>query len=148
MSAAKPKIADYPFTSIIPSIGVIKYYDNSFVMADIPGIIEGASKGKGLGTKFLRHIERNAVLLFIIDAEAKSLKETYKVLLNELRTHNIDLLYKNKLLAISKSDLLDEKMMNEIIENDLPENIDFVFISSKTGYGLDNLKNKLWKLIN
>lgn len=149
LSAAKPKIADYPFTSLIPSVGVINYYDeNSFVMADIPGIIKGASKGKGLGTKFLRHIERNAVLLFIIDCESDSIKDTYKLLINELKSHNIDLLYKDKILAISKSDLLDEEIKEEIKKLDLPKNIECVFISSKNKSGLQDLKNKLWHLIS
>ncbi len=119
----------------------------SFVMADIPGIIKDASKGKGLGTKFLRHIERNAVLLFLIDPEVKSIKQTYQLLINELKSYNIDLLYKDKLLAISKSDLLDDEMIKEIEKIDLPKDIDYVFISSKTKYGLKDLKNRLWKLI-
>ncbi len=148
LSAARPKIANYPFTSIIPSVGVVDFYDNSFVMADIPGIIKGASKGKGLGTKFLRHIERNAVLLFLIDPEVKSIKQTYELLINELQSHNIDLLYKEKLLAISKSDLLDDEMIKEIEKLDLPKEVDYIFISSKAKFGLQDLKNKLWKLIH
>ena len=149
LSAAKPKIANYPFTTLIPNIGMIPYYENkSFIMADIPGIIEGAAKGRGLGTKFLRHIERNAVLLFVIDAESESIKKTYNLLINELNEYNIDLLFKEKLLAISKSDLLDEEMIDEIKKHDMPDDIDHIFISSKNKLGLENLKNLLWDKIN
>ncbi len=147
ITAAKPKIGDYPFTTLVPSVGVVKYRDdNSFVMADIPGIIKGASQGKGLGTRFLRHIERNATLLFVIDATSDSIKNTYSILLNELKNHNSELLYKKKLLAITKSDLLDDELISEIIKKDIP-NIDFVFISSLTNNGLNELKDKIWDSI-
>jgi GTPase len=144
LSAAKPEIADYPFTTLVPNLGIVAYRDyKSFVMADIPGIIEGASEGKGLGLRFLRHIERNSALLFVIPADSKDIKEEYNILLNELKTFNPELLDKNYLLAISKSDLLDEELKTEI-KKDLPD-IPYVFISSPTGEGLVELKDKIWQ---
>lgn len=147
ISAAKPKIADYPFTTLVPNLGIIAYRDNkSFVMADIPGIIEGASQGKGLGLRFLRHIERNSVLLFMVPSETIEIRKEYNVLLNELKEFNPELLDKQKILAITKSDLLDEELQEEI-EKDLPD-IPYVFISSVAQQGLMELKDLLWKEIN
>lgn len=147
VSAAKPKIADYPFTTLTPNLGIVSYRDNlSFVMADIPGIIEGAHKGKGLGDRFLRHIERNAVLLFIVPADSNNIRAEYDTLVNELEMYNIDLLDKKRILAISKSDLLDEEMMNET-KKDLPD-IRGIFISSVTGQGITDLKDMLWHTLN
>jgi GTP-binding protein len=147
ISAAKPKIADYPFTTLVPNLGIVKYHDyQSFVIADIPGIIEGAHEGKGLGIRFLKHIERNPVLLFMVPADSKDIKTEYEILLNELKQHNPELLLKKKLLAITKTDLLDDELKTEC-EKILPE-INYVFISSITGTGLYVLKNKLWKLLN
>ncbi len=134
VSAAKPKIADYAFTTLVPNLGIVSYRDDkSFVMADIPGIIEGAHEGKGLGIRFLRHIERNSMLLFIIPADSKNIKEEYEILLNELKMYNPELLDKKRVLAISKSDMLDEELMDEI-RKDLPD-IPRVFISALTGRG-------------
>lgn len=148
LSAARPKIADYPFTTMEPSLGIVDYRgDKSFVMADIPGIIEGASEGKGLGLRFLRHIERNAVLLFLVPADSDDIKRDYEVLLNEVRTFNPDLADKCRVLAISKSDMLDEELRNEIA-SELPTDIPTVFISAVTGQGLTELKDILWRLIN
>ena len=147
VTAAKPKIADYPFTTIIPQLGIVPYRDDrSFVMADIPGIIEDAHQGKGMGTRFLRHIERNALLLFTVPADSRDIEEEYRVLLNELKEFNPELLDKKRVLAITKSDLLDEELMNEIIPQ-LPE-LPWVFISSVTGYGLDKMKDLIWKYLN
>jgi GTP-binding protein len=147
LSAAKPEIANYPFTTLTPNLGMIPYRDHrSFVMADIPGIIEGAHHGKGLGLRFLRHIERNAVLLFLVSADAEDIKKEYDILLTELKAHNPELLDKKRLLAISKSDMLDQELMNEV-EKELPE-VEAIFISSVAQYNLDKLKDKLWKLIN
>lgn len=147
VSAAKPKIADYPFTTLEPNLGIVSYRDGrSFVMADIPGIIEGASQGKGLGLRFLRHIERNAVLLFLVPADSDDIHNEYKVLLNELAQYNPELLDKQRVLAISKSDMLDEELMAEI-RLDLPE-IPVVFISSVVGTGLTELKDRLWEVLN
>jgi GTP-binding protein len=144
VSAAKPEIADYAFTTLVPNIGIVRYRDNmSFVMADIPGIIEGAHTGKGLGIRFLRHIERNSILLFMIAADSKNIKHDYHILLNELSEYNPEMLDKRRLLAITKSDMLDAELMLEI-ERDLPE-IPCVFISSITGFGLSNLKDLIWK---
>jgi GTP-binding protein len=144
VSAAKPKIADYPFTTLTPNLGIVSYRDNkSFVMADIPGIIEGAHEGKGLGIRFLRHIERNSILLFVIPADTKNVREEYEILLNELKSYNPELLDKKRVLAISKSDLLDEELMIET-RKDLPD-LPRVFISSITGLGLTTLKDLLWK---
>lgn len=148
MSAAKPKIGDYPFTTMEPSLGIVDYRgDKSFVMADIPGIIEGASEGKGLGLRFLRHIERNAVLLFLIPADSDNIKRDYEILLNELREFNPELADKGRVLAISKSDLLDDELREEIAK-ELPEGIPTVFISAVTGQGLTELKDLLWREIN
>lgn len=149
VSAAKPEIADYPFTTLVPNLGIVSYRDNkSFIMADIPGIIEGASEGKGLGYRFLRHIERNSALLFLIPADTnRSIKEEYEILLNELITYNPELLDKPKLLAISKSDLLDEELQEEMTK-DLPEKIPYVFISAVAQKGIQELKDLIWKAIN
>ena len=148
MSAAKPKIADYPFTTMEPSLGIVDYRgDKSFVMADIPGIIEGASEGKGLGLRFLRHIERNAVLLFLIPADSDDIKKDYEILLKELKEFNPELGDKGRVLAISKSDLLDDELREEI-SKELPEGIPTVFISAVTGQGLTELKDLLWREIN
>ena len=147
VSAAKPKIADYPFTTLTPNLGIVSYRnDKSFVMADIPGIIEGAHEGKGLGIRFLRHIERNSILLFVIPADSKNIREEYEILINELKMYNPELLDKKRVLAISKSDLLDEELMEEI-RRDLP-GLPRVFISSVTGYGISTLKDMLWKVMN
>ncbi|MEQ9404146.1 MAG: GTPase ObgE [Cyclobacteriaceae bacterium] len=147
VSAAKPEIADYPFTTLTPNLGVVEYRDyKSFVMADIPGIIEGAAEGKGLGNRFLRHIERNSILLFMIPADADDIKKEYEILSNELQKHNPELLDKQRLLAISKSDLLDDELMQEMAE-DLP-NIPYLFISSVTGMGIQDLKDKIWQVLN
>ncbi|HQS51267.1 MAG: GTPase ObgE [Sphingobacteriales bacterium 17-39-43] len=148
VSAAKPEIADYAFTTLVPNLGIVSYRDNrSFIMADIPGIIEGASKGKGLGIRFLRHIERNSVLLFLVPADtARTIKQEYEILLNELEDYNPELMHKPRILAISKSDLLDEELMNEM-NQDLPA-IPYVFISSVAQKGLLELKDMLWKVIN
>jgi GTP-binding protein len=144
VSAAKPEIADYPFTTLIPNLGIVKYRDSqSFVMADIPGIIEGAHAGKGLGIRFLRHIERNSILLFMVPADSKNIKKDYQILLNELKEFNPEMLDKRRLLAVTKSDLLDAELMVEI-EKDLPD-LPSVFISSLTGQGITMLKDMLWK---
>jgi GTP-binding protein len=148
VSAAKPDIADYPFTTLVPNLGMVQYRDfKSFVMADIPGIIEGAHEGKGLGTRFLRHIERNATLLFLVPADSKDIKQEYKILLNELKLYNKELLDKKRLLVISKADLLDDELMKEM-KKELPRNIPHLFISSATGYQITELKDKLWLMIN
>ena len=151
VSAAKPKIANYPFTTLIPNLGIVSYRDSrSFAMADIPGIIEGAHEGRGLGLRFLRHIERNATLLFMIPADSNNIKDEYGVLLNELRKFNPELLDKERLLAITKADLLDEELrlelMNEI-ERELP-GIPNIFISAITGDGITELKDRLWEVLN
>ncbi len=146
MSAAKPKIADYPFTTLVPNLGIVKYRDDrSFVMADIPGIIEGASEGKGLGHRFLRHIERNSMLLFMVPADSKEIKDEYQVLLNELEKYNPELLDKQRMLVITKSDLLDEELKEEI-SRDLPE-ITYHFISSVANLGLVTLNDIIWKML-
>lgn len=148
LSAARPKIADYPFTTMEPSLGIVEYRgDKSFVMADIPGIIEGASEGKGLGLRFLRHIERNAVLLFLVPADSDDIRGDYEVLLRELRTFNPDLADKKRVLAISKSDMLDDEL-REAIAAELPDDLPALFISSVTGQGLTELKDILWREIN
>ncbi len=148
LSAARPKIADYPFTTMEPQLGIVSYRDNrSFVMADIPGIIEGASEGKGLGLRFLRHIERNAVLLFLVPADAIDIRAEYGILLGELNRFNPELMDKPRILAISKSDMLDEELMAEL-SKDLPEDLPHVFVSAVTGFGLSELKDKLWEAIN
>ncbi len=148
VSAAKPEIADYPFTTLVPNLGVVAYRDyKSFVMADIPGIIEGASEGKGLGLRFLRHIERNAILLFLVPADARDIAGEYKILLKELEKYNPELLDKKRLLAISKSDLLDEEL-ETALSNELPEQVKWVFISSITGKGIQSLKDIIWEALN
>ena len=148
LSSAKPKIADYPFTTMEPQLGIVRYRDNqSFVMADIPGIIEGASEGKGLGLRFLRHIERNAVLLFLVPADADDINKEYEILLHELREFNPDLDIKNRVLAISKSDMLDDELRDEIAAT-LPQDVPHLFISAVTGQGLTELKDILWREIN
>lgn len=148
VSAARPKIADYAFTTLEPNLGIVSYYDDqSFVMADIPGIIEGAHEGKGIGLRFLRHIERNSILLFMVPADADDISRGYEILLNELRMYNPELLVKGRVLAISKSDMLDEKMKEEM-EAGLPEGIPHVFISSFTGEGLKELKDMLWETLH
>ncbi len=147
ISAARPKIADYPFTTMEPQLGIVSYRDNrSFVMADIPGIIEGASEGKGLGLRFLRHIERNAVLLFMVPADATDIRKEYEILLGELERFNPELIDKQRVLAISKSDMLDDELMHEI-EKELPADIPHVFISAVTGQGISELKDELWRAI-
>ena len=147
LSAARPKIADYPFTTMEPQVGIVSYRDNrSFVMADIPGIIEGASEGKGLGLRFLRHIERNAVLLFMVPADADDIKREYEILLDEVVKFNPELEDKHRVLAISKSDMLDEELMAEM-KKDLPEGVPYVFLSSVTGQGVTELKDLLWDAI-
>lgn len=148
LSAAKPKIADYAFTTLEPNLGIVQYYDDqSFVMADIPGIIEGAAEGKGLGLRFLRHIERNSVLLFLIPADSNDIAEEYGILLGELEKYNPELLHKQRLLAVSKCDMLDD-VLKEQLEPTLPKGIKTVFISSLTGEGLKQLKDMLWKVLN
>jgi GTPase len=145
VSAAKPKIADYPFTTLTPNLGVVQYRENlSFVMADIPGIIEGAAEGRGLGIRFLRHIERNSLLLFLIPADSKDIRNEYDILLNELRKYNPELLDKKRILAVSKADLLDEELRTEI-EKELPADLPSVFISSVTQQGIVDLKDLIWK---
>ena len=148
VSAAKPKIADYPFTTMEPNLGLVPYRDNkSFVIADIPGIIEGASEGKGLGLRFLRHIERNSTLLFMIPADSQDIRKDYQILLNELGTYNPEMLDKQRLLAITKCDMLDEELINEM-RQELPDGVPTVFISAVTGMGLDELKDMLWAMLN
>lgn len=148
MSAAKPEIADYPFTTLVPNLGVVEYRDfKSFVMADIPGIIEGAAEGKGLGIRFLRHIERNAVLLFLVPADSANIKEEYAILLGELEKYNPQLLDKTRLLAISKADLLDEEL-KVAMEKELPKDIPYVFISSIAQIGLTKLKDMIWQALH
>lgn len=147
ISAAKPEIGDYPFTTLVPNLGVVGYRDDkSFVMADIPGIIEGAAEGKGLGLRFLRHIERNSILLFMVPADAKDIKGEYGILLNELQKYNPELLDKKGILAISKADMLDEELMKEMRQT-LPEGVPSIFISSVSQYNLDKLKDLIWQAI-
>ncbi len=148
LSSAKPKIANYPFTTLEPSLGIVSYRDNkSFVMADIPGIIEGASQGKGLGLRFLRHIERNSLLLFMVPGDTDDIRHEYEVLLNELTTFNPELLDKGRVLAITKCDLLDDELM-DMLKDTLPEDVPVVFISAVTGFGLNELKDLLWQEMN
>ncbi len=147
VSAAKPKIADYPFTTLVPNLGIVQYRDDrSFVMADIPRIIEGASHGKGLGIRFLRHIERNSILLFLIPADSQDIHQEYRILLKELQAYNPELLDKKRILAISKSDLLDDELKDEIRE-DIPE-VPWQFISSVSGEGISSLKDRIWRELN
>ena len=148
VSAAKPRIANYPFTTLEPNLGIVSYRDNrSFVMADIPGIIEGASEGKGLGLRFLRHIERNSLLLFMIPADSDDIRKEYAILHNELVQYNPELLDKRRVLAITKCDMLDDELMAEM-EQELPEGVPHVFISSVAQMGLTELKDLLWKELN
>ena len=148
VSAARPKIADYPFTTLEPNLGIVSYHDGkSFVMADIPGIIEGASKGKGLGLRFLRHIERNSLLLFMVPGDADDIRHEYDVLLNELAKFNPEMLDKQRVLAVTKCDMLDEELM-EMLKPTLPDNLPCVFISSVTGMGIQELKDILWTELN
>ncbi|MGC3989463.1 MAG: GTPase ObgE [Chthoniobacteraceae bacterium] len=145
VSAAKPKIADYAFTTLTPNLGVVSYRDNqSFVMADIPGLIEGASEGRGLGIRFLKHIERNSLLLFLIPADSADIKKEYHILLNELKQYNPELLDKTRLLAVSKSDLLDEEL-KAAIKEELPADVQATFISSVTNQGIVELKDLIWR---
>ena len=148
ISAAKPKIANYPFTTLVPNLGIVSYRDDrSFVMADIPGIIEGASEGKGLGLRFLRHIERNSTLLFLVPADADDIAAEYSILLKELETYNPELLDKDRLLSISKSDLRDEELKEEV-KKTLPKGVKTVFFSSLAQQGLTDLKDLIWSQLN
>ncbi len=148
MSAAKPEIADYPFTTLTPNLGVVAYHDyRSFVLADIPGLIEGAAQGKGLGTRFLRHIERNAILLFLIPADSPDINEAYHTLLHELEEYNPEMLDKKRIMAISKADLLDEELM-EAVRQTITVDIPFVFVSSVTQYHLQQLKDLIWQTLH
>lgn len=149
VSAAKPEIANYPFTTLVPNLGIVGYRDNkSFVMADIPGIIEGASQGKGLGHRFLRHIERNSVLLFMVPADTdRSIEEEYQILLDELTAYNPELMDKPRLLAITKSDMLDEELEGEMAET-VPNGVPSIFISSVSGKNIQQLKDMIWRAIN
>ena len=148
ITSAKPKIADYAFTTLKPNLGIVKHREfQSFVMADIPGIIEGAAEGKGLGHRFLRHIERNSILLFLVPADSTDIQKEYEILLNELKKHNPELLDKDRLLAISKSDMLDDELKEEI-EKELPKDLPHLFISSVAQTGLNELKDRLWQLLN
>lgn len=150
VTSAKPKIADYEFTTLKPNLGIVEYRDyQSFVMADIPGIIEGAAEGKGLGHYFLRHIERNSILLFLIPADADDIRKQYDILLDELRRYNPEMLDKDRLIAISKSDMLDEELKTELtqeLDAELP--IDYLFISSVAQTGIIQLKDSLWAMLN
>ena len=148
VSAAKPEIADYPFTTLVPNLGIVKYHDDqSFCIADIPGIIEGASEGKGLGLRFLRHIERNSLLLFMVSCEQLDINREYKILLEELRRYNPELLDKQRVLAVTKSDIIDETMMQQLQEH-LPKDVETIFISAVTGYNIQQLKDILFKKLN
>ncbi|NQV03670.1 MAG: GTPase ObgE, partial [Bacteroidia bacterium] len=147
ISAAKPQIADYPFTTLVPNLGIVSCHDNhSFVMADIPGIIEGAHQGKGIGLRFLRHIERNSLLLFMVPVDCNDIREEYRILLNELRLYNPELLDKPRVLALTKADLADEEITQEL-KKELPD-LPFVFISSHKKTGLEKLKGMLWEELN
>ena len=150
ITSAKPKIADYEFTTLKPNLGIVEYRDfKSFVMADIPGIIEGAAEGKGLGHYFLRHIERNATLLFLIPADSKDITKEYEILLDELRRYNPELIDKHRIIAISKSDMLDDGLIEEIkIILDKDINVPYLFISSVAQKGIQELKDMLWKQLN
>lgn len=144
VSAAHPKIANYPFTTLVPNLGIVSYRDGkSFAMADIPGIIEGASEGKGIGLRFLRHIERNAILLFLVPSDTDDIKKEYEILLNELAEFNEDLLNKQRILAVSKSDFLDDELMQEL-KKTLPDDIPTIFFSSVSGYNITELKDLIW----
>ena len=147
---AKPKIGDYEFTTLKPNLGIVKYKDyQTFVMADIPGIIEGAAEGKGLGHYFLRHIERNSILLFLIPSDSDDINNRYKILLNELKKYNPEMLDKDRLIAVTKSDLLDDELSKEIsIELEKQLDVDYIFISSVANQGILELKEKLWHMLN
>jgi GTP-binding protein len=148
VSAAKPEIADYPFTTLVPNLGIVSYRDHqSFVMADIPGIIEGAAEGRGLGLRFLRHIERNAVLLFMIPADSDDIQQEYAILLNELKKYNPQLMDKQRVLAITKSDMLDRELM-DALQKELPVDVQTIFISAVSGMGIAGLKDILWTELN
>ena len=148
ISAARPKVADYPFTTLTPNVGVVPYRDGrSFVMADIPGIIEGAHEGRGLGLRFLRHIERNSALLFMVPADAADVRKEYAILLNELEQYSPELLHKERILAISKCDLLDQEL-KAALRKELPHGVDTVMISGVTGEGLDALKDLIWRKLH
>ena len=148
VSAAKPEIADYPFTTLVPNLGIVKYRDDqSFCIADIPGIIEGASEGKGLGLRFLRHIERNSLLLFMVSCEQLDIDHEYQILLEELRRYNPELLDKQRVLAVTKSDIIDETMMQQLQEH-LPKDIETIFISAVTGYNIQQLKDILYQKLS
>ena len=148
LSAAKPEIAGYPFTTLTPNLGIVRYHDNnSFVMADIPGIIENAHLGKGLGLRFLRHIERNSLLLFMVPCDTENINKEFHILLRELELHNPELLDKPRMLAITKCDLLDQELIS-VMQHEIPPGIDTVFISAVTGFGLDKLKDKIWEKLN
>ena len=148
VSAAKPEIANYPFTTLVPNLGIVSYREHkSFIMADIPGIIEGAAEGRGLGLRFLRHIERNSTLLFMVPSDSDNIKKEYEILLEELEKYNPELLDKDRMLAISKSDMLDEELKEEM-KAELPENIECLFISSVAQQGLTELKDALWHNMN
>ena len=148
ISAAKPEIANYPFTTLVPNLGIVSYQDyNSFIMADIPGIIEGAAEGKGLGLRFLRHIERNSTLLFLLPADTDDITKEYEILLEELQKFNPELLDKDRILAISKSDMLDKELKDEI-KKELPKDVSTLFISSLEKQGLSELKNLIWQKLN
>jgi GTP-binding protein len=148
ISAAKPQIANYPFTTLVPNLGIVAYREHkSFIMADIPGIIEGAAEGKGLGLRFLRHIERNSTLLFMVPADSKDITKEYEILLQELKKFNPELLDKDRILAISKSDMLDEELIDEI-QKELPNDLPSLFISSVAQQGLTELKDKIWGQLN
>jgi GTP-binding protein len=148
VSAAKPEIADYPFTTLVPNLGLVRYRDNrSFVMADIPGIIEGASEGKGLGHRFLRHIERNSTLLFMVACDSNDIKKEYKILVNELKKYNPELMHKKRILAITKCDMMDEVMIKQM-KKLLPRGVPNIFISSVSGLNIDILKDMIWEQIN
>ena len=147
VSAAKPEIAEYPFTTLVPNLGIVQYRDHrSFCMADIPGIIEGASEGKGLGLRFLRHIERNSILLFVIASTSENIADEYNILLNELRRYNPELLDKTRVLGISKSDIIDDERLVEI-ESQLPKDVPSIIFSSHSGVGISELKDLLWKAL-
>ena len=148
VSAARPEIADYPFTTLVPNLGIVKYRDDqSFCIADIPGIIEGASQGKGLGLRFLRHIERNSILLFMVSCEQLNIKKEYEILLGELKTYSPELLDKQRLLAVTKCDMLDESMMNQL-KGHLPDDVECIFISSVSGLNMQLLKDRIFAMLN
>ncbi|MCL4107766.1 UNVERIFIED_CONTAM: hypothetical protein GTU68_027151 [Idotea baltica] len=148
LSAAKPKIGNYPFTTLVPNLGIVGYRDGrSFIMADIPGIIENAHEGKGLGLRFLRHIERNSVLLFVVPADSESIKEAYHILLGELEKYNPQLLDKQRILGVSKTDLIDDEL-KQLMEDDIPDDLPTIWFSAVTGENIQQMKDLLWKTIN